>query len=131
MPYVDLSSYCERNPAVTISAQAVLWLLVRPLPMMVSGNSGMPDPDLMLGQLQTYASEQAARSACGTGNVVWAERHAGYYYKPGEARYSTASPGAFACQKDAAQANYWDSDPMAAVMGYHGKSFARPDPVGS
>ena len=116
---------------MTSSDKAILWLLTHPLHMTVSGNSGMPDPDLLLGQLQTYASEPAARSACGAGNVVWAERYAGYYYNPGEARYGTSSPGAFACQEDAAQANYWDSDPMAAVMGYHGKSFARPNPVGS
>jgi len=97
----------------------------------LAGNMGEPDPGLMLGPLQTYATEPAARAACGDGHVVWAERYAGYFYKPGEARFGVAAPGAYACAKDAAGANYWDSDPMAGVMGYHGKSFRWPDPVGS
>jgi hypothetical protein len=113
-------------------ACAALWaLLWCPLQASATGNSGAPDPELMLGPLPTHTTEQAAQAACGAGNVVWAERYAGYYYKPGEPRFGAAGPGAFACRKDAEQANYWDSDPMGAVMGYHGKSFPRPDPIGS
>lgn len=113
-----------------VRAPIAAFLLVVPLSAL-AGNPGDPDPALMLGPLQTYTTEQAARAACGEGQVVWAERYAGYFYKPGEARYGTADPGAYACAKDAAGANYWDSDPMTGVMGYHGKSFRWPDPVGS
>lgn len=67
-------------------------LLAVPLPAM-AGNSGEPDPGLVLGPLQTYVTEPAARAACGEGQVVWAERYAGYFYKPGEARFGSAAPG--------------------------------------
>lgn len=97
----------------------------------VAANLGEPDPELLLGPLQTYATEAAARAACGGGQVVWAERYAGYFYKPGEAQFGVAAFGAYACAKNAAGANYWDSDPMAGVMGYRGKTFRWPDPVGS
>lgn len=108
----------------------VLLVLLTSVPALAA-NTGVPDTDLMLGPLKTYTTEQAALEACGAGNVVWAERHAGYHYKLGEARYGTAEPGAYACRADADAANYWDSDPMSAVMGYHGKSFRWPDAAGS
>ena len=88
-----------------------------------AGNSGAADAELMLGPLRTFGSENEARAVCGPGAVVWAERYAGYFFKPGEERYGHASDGAFACQADAAAANYWDTDPMAAAMGFRGKSF--------
>lgn len=114
-----------------LACHAAIALLSWPLHAAAGGNSGAPDPGLMLGPMQTYETGEAALAACGPGNVVWAERYAGYFCKPGEPRFGTAGPGAFACRRDAEEANYWDSDPMAGVMGYHGKSFPRPDPVGS
>lgn len=92
-------------------------------PAAAAGNSGAADGDLMLGPLRTYGLELEVRAACGQDAVVWAERHAGYYFKPGERRYGTAPMGAFACEKDAEGANYWDIDPTKSVMGYRGKSF--------
>lgn len=55
--------------------------------------------------------------------MVWAERYAGYYFKPGEQKYGVAPMASFACKKDMANANDWDTEPMSAVLTPRGKSF--------
>lgn len=88
-----------------------------------AGNSGAADSELMLGPVQTYDTERAAQAACGQSGVVWAERYAGYYFKPGERQYGVAPMASFACLRDMAGANYWGTDPMDGVLAHRGKSF--------
>ena len=88
-----------------------------------AGNSGEAESALMLGPIQTYQTERDAQAACGPDGVVWAERHAGYYFVPGEQKYRVAPMASFACQSSMAAANYWGTDPMSGVQAHRGKTF--------
>ncbi len=106
-------------------------VLAAALLVAAAANSGDADEALMLGRLPTYGTEREAEAACGRDAVVWAERYAGYYFGRGEAQYGSAPFGAYACRKDAAAANYWDTDPIGGVTTWHGKSFPSSGAYGS
>jgi hypothetical protein len=97
--------------------------LVSPAARAGSGNSGKPDPDLMIGAITTYASEKEARASCGRDPVVWADRYAGYYYRPNEKEYGNRGEGSFACLHDAKKGNYWDTSPLSSMVHEHGRTF--------
>ena len=98
-------------------------LVLMAAPAAAAGNSGAADNELMLGPIQTFNTEREAQAACGPDGVVWAERHAGYYFKPGERQYGASPMASYACLGAMADANYWDTDPMGGVLAYRGKSF--------
>ena len=98
-------------------------LVLLAAPVAAAGNPGAADIELMLGPIQTYETEREAQAACGRNGVVWAERYAGYYFKSGEQKYGTVPMASFACEKDMADANYWDTDPMSAVLAPCGRNF--------
>jgi len=90
-------------------------------------NSGAADPDLLLGAITTFPTENAAQAGCGKDTVVWAERYGGYYYRRGEAGYGTKALGAFACLHNAWEGNYWDTSPMSIMGPSHpGRNFPYP-----
>jgi hypothetical protein len=108
------------------------WLTSAAAAPAAAANDGQAAPDLLLGPVPTYPTEAEARSACGKDAVVWADRYAGYYYLPGEAKFGATPDGAYACKKTAAQANYWDTDPRGSMSGQPGRVFPyRPLYVGS
>jgi hypothetical protein len=114
---------------VSLLAQALCVVFVTSAVAQTSGgNSGEPDPHFLLGPLTTYGSEDAAIRACGQGQVVWAERYSGFYYLPREKQYGVARQGAFACMKEASDANYWGTDPIAGIRAHRGKSFKWYEP---
>ena len=53
--------------------------------------------------------------------MVWAERYAGYFYRKDEAQYAAVPHGAFACWRDAMDANYWGAGILDTLMKHHGK----------
>ena len=87
-----------------------------------SGNSGAVQEQYHLGAIATFATELAAKLACGGDDIVWAERYAGYFYRRDEARYALAPEGADACRKAAYDAGYWGTDLMDSLAKGTGKS---------
>jgi hypothetical protein len=88
-----------------------------------SGNSGQAVPDLLIGAITTYATEREARTSCGRDSVVWADRYAGYYYRPNEKEYGTRGEGSYACLSDAKRGNYFDTSPMSSMAQVRGRTF--------
>lgn len=108
------------NSVTLWSALVVGALLGFPGPAKAEGNSGKPDTEIQLGEVGTFGSEEQAKRACGRDTVVWADRFAGYIYFPREAEYGRTSQGAFACLKNAEDANYWSTGPMSGMAACHG-----------
>lgn len=88
-----------------------------------AGNIGAANPDLLLGQVTTFPSAAAARAACGGDRVVWADGYDGYLHDSMEPRYGTTPTGAYACERDARRANYWDTKPQTDMAGHPGRVF--------
>ena len=86
-------------------------------------NSGAPDPEIQIGPITTFASEAAARIACGRDGVVWADRYAGYVYFSREPQYGHTAQGSFACMHDAVAHNYWSTGPLGSMGHQAGRSF--------
>ncbi len=86
-------------------------------------NSGAADPGLLLGAIKTFGAEDEARQACGRDAVVWADRYEGFAYESGETKYGKTAAGSYACRRDAAVHNYWDTDPRSSMTGHPGRSF--------
>ncbi len=94
--------------------------MLPPTAARADGNSGAADPELEFGAITTYPSEAQARAACPQDAVVWADRYAGYFYRPGETQYGATSHGAYACLHVALGSNYWDTSPLSSMAGGHG-----------
>lgn len=88
-----------------------------------AGNTGAANPDLLLDPVTAFPSAEAARTACRGDRVVWADGYDGYPYDSTEARYGTTSTGAYACERDARRANYWDTKPQTDMAGHPGRVF--------
>ncbi len=86
-------------------------------------NSGVADPVLLLGAIRTFGAEAAARLGCGKDAVVWADRYEGYAYNPHEPKYGKTAAGAYACQRDAAGGNYFNTDPRSTMASRPGRNF--------
>lgn len=87
------------------------------------GNTGEANPDLLLGPVTTFPSAEAARTTCRGDRVVWTDGYDGYLYDSTEARYGATPTGAYACERDARRANYWDSKPQTDMAGHPGRVF--------
>lgn len=88
-----------------------------------AANDGRADPDLLLGELNTYSDHDAAERACGVGQVVWADRFAGFFYGSREPKYGATDDGSYACRSDAQKARYWSTDPRDGMEGHPGRTF--------
>ena len=102
-------------------------LVTLPAAARAGGNSGAADPVLEFGAITTYPSEDQARASCGRDIVVWADRHAGYFFFKREQQYGTTSEGAFACKNNVENANYWSSGPMGGMAKGHGSGRVFPE----
>lgn len=109
-----------------------LWLLVYSVTGAWAANDGRPDPDLLIDELMTYPSVEAAQRACRNDGVVWADRYAGFYYESREAKFGATQDGSYACASAAKKARYWSTDPRASMDGHPGRTFPfDPIPFGS
>ena len=111
------ASAATQAPSSTLAPAGVV---VR---MAETGNTGAANPDLLLGPVTTFRSAGAARTACGSDRVVWADGYDGYLYDSTEARYGTTPTGAYACERDARRANYWGTEPQTDMAGHPGRVF--------
>lgn len=89
-------------------------------PAKAEGNTGKPDAEIQIGEVKTFTSEAEAKQACGLDPVVWADRYAGYVYFSREGEYGRTPQGAFACLKNAQDANYWSTGPISGMAAGHG-----------
>ena len=67
--------------------------------------------EIKLGDLPRYASEGAARAACGNDPVVWADSHSGFFYPRFHSDFGKTPHGAFTCYGLAKKADYWSFTP--------------------
>lgn len=88
-----------------------------------AGSPGEADQALLLGAVPTFPTAEAARTACGPDQVVWADGYDGYYYGSGHAKYGATVTGGFACAQSAKRANYWDIAEQPGMQGHAGRSF--------
>lgn len=88
-----------------------------------ASNDGRADSSLLLGELKTYSTRDAAERACREGLVVWADRYTGFYYESREPKYGATNNGSYTCHSDARKSGYWSTDPRAGMDGHPGRIF--------
>ena len=80
------------------------------------------NPAVGLAPLRSFQAETEAAGRCQPDIIVWANRDTGYYHPKGTPEFGRSASGAFTCRIEAAQANYWDTNPFSVLQG-RGRAF--------
>jgi len=97
-----------------LAALAVLLMLAGAAGAQPQGDPKMALEDIPMGLelVPDFASPGDAQRHCPGDAVVWPDPATGYYYPPRSASFAAAQ-GGFACLRDAREAGYWDTNPLA------------------
>ena len=78
-------------------------------PATATHSTGQSTTGTKPGGLHQYKTEAEARSACGTGQVTWANTRSHVLHDPGTQYYGKTSHGAYVCKNAALQGGYHEA----------------------